>query len=225
MENNVISINIEKMMFTAQGKINLLINTEITLGEFVALYGQSGAGKTTLLRILSGLTKPKKGFIKFGETVWFDSSKKINLTPQERNISYMFQDYALFPNMTVIENILYAQTKKNNEEALELLTLFGLSEFCNCKPNGLSGGQKQRVALARSLARKPKLLLLDEPLSALDTETRTALQNEILKAHKILKATTIMVSHDVNEINKLANHVMLINKGLVQKIAKPSEAF
>jgi molybdate transport system ATP-binding protein len=225
MENNVISLDVEKELFTANGKLNLCVNAKIKTGEFVALFGQSGAGKTTILRILSGLMIPDKGIVKFGDTVWFDSLKGINIAPQARNISFMFQDYALFPNMTVEENILYAQSKRNKATALELLSIFGLSEFSKRKPSGLSGGQKQRVALARALARKPQLLLLDEPLSALDTEMRTSLQNEIYKAHQHLGATTIMVSHDLNEVFRLANHVLCIENGAIQRMGTPDEVF
>lgn len=207
MENHVIYIDIEKMMLTVNGKVNLAIKTEVKTGELVALFGSSGAGKTTLLRILAGLVTPDKGIIKFGETVWFDSGNRINIPPQNRNISLMFQDYALFPNMTVEENIQFAQAEKDDNSVNELLSIFGLSEFRKYKPNGLSGGQKQRVALARALARKPQLLLLDEPLSALDTEMRSTLQNEIAQAHQLLGGTTIMVSHDLSEVFRLATQV------------------
>ena len=160
MENNVIRIAIDKMMHTAHGQLKLSVNTSVELGELVALFGESGAGKTTILRILAGLTTPDKGYIRFGDTVWFDSEKRINLLPQQRNISFMFQDYALFPNMTVEQNIRFAQPVRNETEIKELLGIFGLSEFDKRKPNGLSGGQKQRVALARAMARKPQLLLI-----------------------------------------------------------------
>ncbi|HEY9123981.1 MAG TPA: ATP-binding cassette domain-containing protein [Bacteroidales bacterium] len=225
MESNVITLEVEKMMLTANGKLNLSVDTRIQTGEFVALFGLSGAGKTTLLRILSGLMKPDKGLVKFGDTVWFDSSRGINIPPQERNISFMFQDYALFPNMTVEENIHFAQPMKDNATALELLSIFGLSEFRKRKPGGLSGGQKQRVALARALARKPQLLLLDEPLSALDSGMRLTLQNEIYKAHQLLGATTIMVSHDLGEVFRLASHVLCIKKGQISKEGTPDEVF
>ncbi|HQF48926.1 MAG TPA: ATP-binding cassette domain-containing protein, partial [Flavobacterium alvei] len=200
MENNVIAIDIEKKMFTVNGEINLAIQTSIKMGELVALFGSSGAGKTTLLRILAGLVTPDKGIIKFGETVWFDSGNRINIPPQNRNISLMFQDYALFPNMTVEGNIQFAQSEKDDQAVDELLSVFGLNEFRKHKTNGLSGGQKQRVALARALARKPQLLLLDEPLSALDATMRASLQDEIVQAHQLLGATTIMVSHDLSEV-------------------------
>jgi len=225
MENNVIHIDIEKMMITANGKMNLAIKTTIQSGELVALFGSSGAGKTTLLRILAGLVNPDKGIVKFGTTVWFDSDSRINIAPQNRNISLMFQDYALFPNMTVEQNIQFAQSEKNTTAVSELLSIFGLTEFRKRKPNGLSGGQKQRVALARALARKPQLLLLDEPLSALDAEMRSILQNEIFQAHQLSGTTTILVSHDLNEVFRLATHVLCIEKGSIHRSGAPEEVF
>lgn len=225
MENHVIYIDIEKMILTVNGKVNLAIKTEVKTGELVALFGSSGAGKTTLLRILAGLVTPDNGIIKFGETVWFDSGNRINIPPQNRNISLMFQDYALFPNMTVEENIQFAQAEKDDNSVNELLSIFGLSEFRKYKPNGLSGGQKQRVALARALARKPQLLLLDEPLSALDTEMRSTLQNEIAQAHQLLGGTTIMVSHDLSEVFRLATQVLCLENGSIQRIGTPDEVF
>jgi molybdate transport system ATP-binding protein len=191
----------------------------------VAIFGESGTGKTTLLRILAGLTNPDKGIIRFGKMVWFDSTKKINLPPQQRNISLMFQDYALFPNMTIEKNIQFAQPKSNPIEVNELLNLFGLHELRKRKPSGLSGGQKQRVALARAIARKPRLLLLDEPLSALDAEMRNTLQNEIAKVHQITGITTLMVSHDLNEVFKLASQVIYLENGLIRQTGTPDEVF
>jgi molybdate transport system ATP-binding protein len=225
MENYLIHIDIEKLMYTANGPMNLMVKAEIGSGELVALFGPSGAGKTTLLRILSGLLSPDKGKVKFGDTVWFDAKKKINLPPQQRNIGFMFQDYALFPNMTVEENILFAQPVKDVKSALELISIFGLNELRKRKPSKLSGGQKQRVALARALARKPQLLLLDEPLSALDAEMRVTLQDEIRQAHELLGATTIMVSHDLNEVFRLASKVISIENGTINKAGTPEEVF
>jgi len=225
MENDVIFIDVEKRMLTANGPMNLSVHTSIPSCELVALFGESGAGKTTLLRILAGLVTPDKGLIKFGSTIWFDSEKKINIPPQIRNISLMFQDYALFPNMTVEQNIQFAQPEKGQSKVDELLVLFGLTEFRKRKPTGLSGGQKQRVALARALARNPQLLLLDEPLSALDAEMRTTLQNEIAQAHQLLGVTTIMVSHDLNEVFRLATQVLCIENGSITRTGKPEEVF
>ena len=225
MANDVIFIDVEKRMLTANGPMNLVIQATIPAGELVALFGESGAGKTTLLRILAGLVIPDKGLIRFGNTVWFDSAKQINIVPQQRNISLMFQDYALFPNMTVEQNIQFAQPEKNQSAPNELMEMFGLSEFRKRKPNGLSGGQKQRVALARALARKPQLLLLDEPLSALDAEMRITLQDEIVQAHKLLGVTTIMVSHDLNEVFRLASQVLCIENGTITRTGKPEDVF
>lgn len=225
MENDLITIDVEKMMITANGRVNLSVKTVIHTGEIVALFGTSGAGKTTLLRILAGLIKPDKGLVKIGNSVFFDSEKQINVPPQQRNISLMFQDYALFPDMTVEQNIQFAQSVKNRTAVDELIAVFGLDEFRKRKPSGLSGGQKQRVALARALARKPQLLLLDEPLSALDSEMRTLLQDEIAQAHQLSGATTIMVSHDLNEVFRLASHVICIENGMVSRSGKPDNIF
>ena len=220
-----LSINIQREMLTSEGKTNLEIDTVISDNELLCLFGHSGAGKTTLLRILAGLTKPDKGRIVFNDTVWFDSEKKINLPPQERNVGYMFQDYALFPNMTVEKNISFGQKEKNKEEVDKLLELFDLEILKNQHPEKLSGGQKQRVALARALAAKPNVLLLDEPLSALDFDMRLALQHEIRKAHELLNTVTIMVSHDLQEVFHLASSVITLKNGTVTNVGKPADVF
>lgn len=220
-----LSINIEKSMLTTEGHSKLEVLTEIKGNELLCLFGHSGAGKTTLLRILAGLTRPDKGKIIFNDTVWFDSDKKINLSPQKRNVGYMFQDYALFPNMTVERNISFAQRDKDVDEVEKLLKLFDLDILRNQHPEKLSGGQKQRVALARALAAKPNVLLLDEPLSALDFEMRLSLQKEIKKAHEILKTITVMVSHDMQEVFHLADSVIKLKNGKITNIGKPTDVF
>lgn len=225
MENAVIDIRVRKRMLTARGPMDLNIETTVETGKLVAVFGDSGAGKTTLLRLLAGLTDPDEGHIRFGETVWFDSEAKINLRPQQRNISLMFQDYALFPNMTVEGNIAFAQPASNGSDVKELMDLLGLAEFAKRKPAGLSGGQKQRVALARALARKPQLMLLDEPLSALDSEMRQLLQSEIEKVHRQWGITTVMVSHDLNEVFRLASHVIHLENGLIKRDGTPESVF
>ncbi len=218
-------IDIQRAMLTSEGKTNLEVCTEIKGNELLCLFGHSGAGKTTLLRILAGLTKPDKGRIVFNGTVWFDSDKKINIPSQERNVGYMFQDYALFPHMTVEKNISFAQKEKNHKEIDKLMELFDLGTLKNQHPGKLSGGQKQRVALARALAAKPTLLLLDEPLSALDFEMRLSLQQEIQKAHELLQTITLMVSHDIPEVVQLASSVLVLKNGAVIKSGKTEDVF
>jgi len=221
----MLNINIQHAMLTSEGKKTLEVNTEIETQELLCLFGHSGAGKTTLLRILAGLTKPDKGRIVFDDTVWFDSDKKINLPPQKRNVGFMFQDYALFPNMSVERNISFAQKEKDTAEVEKLISLFDLQSLKKQKPDKLSGGQKQRVALARALAAKPTLLMLDEPLSALDWDMRTELQDEIIKAHLLLNTVTLLVSHDIQEVHKVASSVMMLKNGEVIKCGVPAEVF
>jgi molybdate transport system ATP-binding protein len=222
MEDSVIHIDVEKMMLTSKGKVNLEIKADISKGDFVTFFGPSGAGKTTLLRIIAGLVRPDKGRIYYGNSVWFDSEKKLNISPQQRNTGFMFQDYALFPNMTIKENVQFAFDHKDINYTNELLHIFGLDEFRNHRPSGLSGGQRQRVALARALAKKPKLLLLDEPLSAVGPSMRSALQDEIAKAHLLSGATTVLVSHDLPEVFKLSKKVYILESG---KILKQGDSF
>jgi molybdate transport system ATP-binding protein len=225
MENYMIQVDVRKELVSANGRMTLEIKCSFGLGEITALFGQSGAGKTTLLRMLAGLAMPDFGRITFGNQVWFDYSKRICVPPQQRNIGYMFQDYSLFPNMTVKENLQFACGKNQKERVGELLQSFGLAEFANRKPCKLSGGQKQRVALARALAGYPKLLLLDEPLSALDPVMRSSLQEEIKKKHEEFKTTTIMVSHDLAEVFRLADSVVCLENGKVSVAGKPMEVF
>ncbi|NWF66200.1 MAG: ATP-binding cassette domain-containing protein [Campylobacterales bacterium] len=215
----MIEINILKKLNGAMGEMELNVNLEIKKGDFLALYGQSGSGKTTILRILAGLEKCDSGKIVVEESVWVD--KNINLLPQNREIGFMFQDYALFPHMTIMQNLLYAFKDKNR--ALEILEIVELSELKDRYPNVLSGGQKQRVSLARALMRNPKILLLDEPLSALDVALRTKLQSKILELHKRFDLTTILVSHDPSEIYKLSNRVIAISNGKVINDGSPKD--
>jgi len=220
-----LSIDIQHAMQTSEGKKTLEICTEINKQELLCLFGHSGAGKTTLLRILAGLTKPDRGRITLGDNVWFDSDKKINISPQARNVGYMFQDYALFPNMSIESNIRFAQKEKDQDAIEELLALFNLQAFRKRKPHQLSGGQKQRVALARALASKPSILMLDEPLSALDLEMRLSLQEEIRKAHEILHTITLLVSHDLQEVIHLATSVLVLKNGSIVNSGTTEDVF
>jgi molybdate transport system ATP-binding protein len=206
----MIHINIHKPLHGAQGIMDLNVNLTIQSGDFVALSGQSGSGKTTLLRILAGLEEAN-GTLQVDDEFWL--KEKFCLPPQKRQIGFVFQDYALFPNMSVEENLLYVS--KDIALAKKLLEMTHLSELAKRMPNSLSGGQKQRVSLCRALMNRPKILLLDEPLSALDPTMRTKLQNEILTLHKEFGTTTIMVSHDPSEMYRLSNRVIVLSNGKV----------
>ena len=201
----MIDIKVEKKLHGAQGTMNLNIDLHIKEGEFVALGGTSGSGKTTLLRILAGLEEAN-ATIKVHNKIWQDKSTR--LAVQKREIGFVFQDYALFDNMSVEKNLLFVNNDK--ELAQHLLTITDLYELKSRYPNTLSGGQKQRVSICRALMKRPKILLLDEPLSALDMGMRVKLQNELLALHKEFKTTTIMVSHDPSEIYKLASRVIIL---------------
>ena len=206
----MIDININKQLHGSNGTMNLDINLHIQKGDFVALSGLSGSGKTTLLRIIAGLEQASGNIIIDGQT-WLDN--KDILPVQKRQIGFVFQDYALFDNMNIEQNLLYVNKDKNL--ANKLLELTELKELAKRMPNTLSGGQKQRVSLCRAMMNNPKLLLLDEPLSALDPSMRTKLQNEILALHKEFGTTTIMVSHDPSEIYRLSNRVVVLEQGKI----------
>lgn len=206
----MISLNIKKELHGSNGVMNLDINLSLQNGEFVALSGVSGSGKTTLLRVLAGLEEAFGEIIVDGE-IWLN--EKIKKPIQKRDIGFVFQDYALFENLSVIDNLLYV--KKDKDLAKQLLSLTDLYELKNRYPNSLSGGQKQRVSLCRALMKRPKILLMDEPLSALDSHMRLKLQDEILTLHKEFKTTTIMVSHDPSEMYKLASRVLVLKDGKI----------
>jgi molybdate transport system ATP-binding protein len=220
----MIRIRIRKKLNMAGGASELIVDAELPLQNITALYGPSGAGKTSLLKIIAGLLNPEEGFVEVNGEVWLDTSRRINLPPQERNIGFVFQDYALFPNMTVKQNLQYAMGINHDEQLTDhLLNVTHLSAFASHKPATLSGGQKQRAALARALVRKPSLLLLDEPLSALDNETRLQLQQELLKLHSEYQFSALLVSHDIAEVYSLANYMLSLENGKVVKKGSPAE--
>lgn len=209
----MVDITIQKELQGADGTIELDVTLSIQKGEFLAITGRSGSGKSTLLRIIAGL-EDANGTIVVDDEKWLANTYKLAI--QKRSIGFVFQDYALFENMTVKEHLLFVQ--KDEKLADELLHMMELEGLASRYPKNLSGGQKQRVAIARALMRKPKLLLLDEPLSALDPEMRIKLQQELLELHKRFKTTTIMVSHDPAEIQKLASAVYELTAGKLNKI-------
>ncbi len=214
----MITIDIKKELHGSTGKMLLDIDLNLEKGEFIALSGVSGSGKTTILRIIAGL-EDAKGRVEVDNEIWLND--KIKKPIQKRDIGFVFQDYALFSNFTVLENLLYVV--KDKELANKLLSLTDMEKLKNRYPDSLSGGQKQRVSLCRALMKKPKILLLDEPLSALDFNLRAKLQDEILALHKEFETTTIMVSHDPSEMYKLANRVLVLKEGKIAEDGKPKE--
>ncbi|MFT5662572.1 MAG: molybdate transport system ATP-binding protein [Sulfurimonas sp.] len=215
----MIHIDIKKKLHGTNGLMDLDVNFGIKEGQFLAISGLSGSGKTTLLRVLAGLEE-SSGEIKVGEEVW--QGEDTMLRVQERGIGFVFQDYALFENMSVQKNLLYVN--KDKKLASKLLELTELTQLRKRKPSTLSGGQKQRVSLCRAMMNRPKLLLMDEPLSALDPTMRRKLQNEILALHKEFGTTTIMVSHDPAEIYKLAQRVIVLENGKIISDGNPQDA-
>lgn len=217
----MIEISCKKELNGGDGKFMLEVDLSFENGDFVALYGASGGGKTTILRLIAGFETPQSGFIKVGDKIFFDD--KINLAPQKRNIGFLFQDYALFENMNVFKNLLFA--KDDVSLANKLLDICGLTSLKNAKISTLSGGQKQRVALARAVMRRPEILLLDEPLSALDNAMREKLQDYLLALHDEFKMSIILVSHDIAEIYKLCNKVFVLENGKISRSGTASEIF
>ena len=216
----MIKIEIQKKLHGSQGDMMLDVNLEIQKGEFIVLLGESGSGKTTLLRILAGLER-SEGNISVEESIWLRRQKM--LPPQKREIGFVFQDYALFDNMSVEENLLFVNEDK--VLAKRLLEMTELTQLATRNVKGLSGGQKQRVSLCRAMMKKPELLLMDEPLSALDPIMRTKLKDEILKLHKIFGTTTIMVSHDMDASYQLADRILVLEQGKIIADGSPQELF
>lgn len=214
----MIKATLHKKLAAASGDLFLEIDIRITKGQLISLYGPSGAGKTSLLRMLAGVLRPDFGHIEVDGQVWYDHQAKVLITPQRRNVAIVFQDFALFPNMTVRENIAYPLFRNQSASLVDdLVDFMELGELQHKYPFHLSGGQKQRVALARAVVRKPDLLLLDEPLSALDTELRFKMQDFILRVHQEFNLTTILVSHDMLEVLKLADSVFMLSEGKIIK--------
>nr|WP_314858759.1 ATP-binding cassette domain-containing protein [uncultured Undibacterium sp.] len=222
---SVLEVQLRKRLDGAQGVMDLDVQFQLDSRALMSLYGASGAGKTSILRMLAGLDVAEAGRIIFAGEVWFDAQRKINVPPQRRSIGFVFQNYALFPHLNVRENIAFAAESKSRAWIDELLSLTDLRGMQNQSIEQLSGGQKQRVALARALARKPQLLLLDEPLSALDQATRASLQDQLLRLHQELGLNTILVSHDLGEIFKMSQKVLHLEAGKIIACGVPQEVF
>ena len=220
----MLDFSLRKNLSAADGPMTLDIQVQLSWGKVINLYGPSGAGKTSILRMLAGLMQPDQGWIKIKQESWYDSAQHFFKKPKDRHLGFIFQDYALFPNMTVRENLLFALDRDSSKKTVdELIDLIELGSLQDRKPATLSGGQKQRVALARALVRKPDLLLLDEPLSALDHAIRKKLQQYILDLHTKYDLTTILVSHDLNEIMAMADVVIRLEKGKIVEMGELQE--
>lgn len=218
----MIKCDFQKKLNGGRGEFSLHFCGEIKKGERVGIFGASGSGKSTILRILSGLERPDCGEIIVDGVIW--NQDDVFLPPQKRNLGFVFQNYALFPNLNVKENIAYGKgvVPKDVDQILELMEL---EELAHHRITNLSGGQAQRVAIARALVRKPKILLLDEPLSALDFRIKNKLLNEINHLQKELGFTLILVSHQISEIYRLSDRVFEIEEGQVISIKQTKEEF
>jgi iron(III) transport system ATP-binding protein len=227
-------INVQKVTknygsFTALHSVDLTINN----GEFMAILGPSGCGKTTLLKLLAGFMKPTDGQIEMDHSVV--ASQTTLVPPEMRNIGMVFQSFALWPHMTVSQHIKFpllhhhstSKELKNylNERVNDVLSLVGLNNFSQRYPAELSGGQKQRVAFARAIAHKPNLLLMDEPLSALDAELRLEMRKEIQHIHRETNASIVYVTHDQSEALAMANKIVVMNNGKIEQVASPETIY
>lgn len=220
------NVDIKKSYISGRGKpFTLDAAFSIPKGKITVVFGPSGSGKSTILRLLAGLEKGEHGHIRRSGETWFDSVRGLDLTPQERRTGFLFQDLALFPHMSVGDNILYTAGKKNKSRVDELLEMTELSGMKDRRPQELSGGQRQRLALARALAGEPGLLLLDEPFSALERQVKLKLYDDLIELHAKLGFTAVMVTHDMAEAYRLAEHAVVLKEGRVTKEGTPEEVF
>jgi molybdate transport system ATP-binding protein len=212
---------------TTLGALELAVDLEVGAGECLALAGPSGAGKTSVLRVVAGLLRPRRGRVVAAGETWLDTASGIELPPEGRRCGYLFQEYALFPHLTAWQNVAYplrgVPRGERRRRAVELLERFGLSARADQRPRTLSGGERQRVALARVLARDPGVLLLDEPLSALDARTRAGAARELAGVLRDLEVPSLLVTHDFAEAAQLGDRVGVIDAGRVIQEGTPTE--
>lgn len=226
---NIILKNITKRFGKSVGVNNL--NLEINDGDFVTLLGPSGCGKTTTLRMIAGLESPTEGEIYIGDKLVFSHKKGIDLSPDKRNIGFLFQNYALWPHLTTYKNIAFGlenlkwDKKRISDRVQELLQMMNIAEYADRYPSELSGGQQQRVAIARTLATNPSILLMDEPLSNLDAKLRMSMRAELKRLHNESGSTFVYVTHDQQEAMALSTRVCLIKKGVLQQYSTPLELY
>jgi molybdate transport system ATP-binding protein len=210
---------------TALREFTVELELEVAAGECLALVGPSGAGKTTVLRAIAGLRRPERGRVELGPEVWLDTEAGVERPPEERSCGYLFQEYALFPHLNAWQNVGFAlgrlERGARRERALALLDRFGIAALADARPAALSGGERQRVALARALAREPRVLLLDEPLSALDARTRASAGRELAALIREAAVPTVLVTHEFAEAALLADRVAVIDRGRVVQRGTP----
>ena len=232
--SDLVSQNLNMIFKTPKGEtVHALKDVNFTLkkGELLTVLGPSGCGKTTTLRMIAGLESPDNGEIHYGNQIFFSSKNGKNLKTEKRKLGLMFQSYALWPHMTVFQNIVFGLVikkksfKEKEDRYKELEKLFHLEGLRDRYPSELSGGQQQRVALARMLAVKPSLLLLDEPLSNLDSNLRLEMRAELKRLHQALGCTIIFVTHDQMEAMTLATSIAVMNKGVIEQLAKPMDIY
>jgi molybdate transport system ATP-binding protein len=216
-------IKLRKKLHAASGDLLLDVDIACVEGSIIALYGESGAGKTSILRMIAGLLRPDEGVLRVREQVWYDGHAKFFLPPQNRHVGFVFQDYALFPNMSVRENIAYGIGSADPGFVDDLIATVGLENLQSKRPDMLSGGQRQRVALARAMARRPSILLLDEPFAALDTSLRLRMHELVQQVHERFKVTTLLVSHDILDVARLADVVFVLQQGKIVRQGKPAD--
>lgn len=217
-----LQVQVSKRLDTADRHFALDIGFS-SASRRIALFGPSGAGKTLTLRAIAGLLRPERGRIVLGERTLFDAAAGIDVPPQQRRVAYLFQDYALFPHLTVAQNVAFGLARgwrnpprgKSHDDAERWLDAFGLQEIRGHYPAEISGGQKQRVALARALATRPDIVLLDEPFSALDPALRARMRAELRALQTSLEVPMLVISHDPDDVAALADHVMEIRDGRI----------
>jgi molybdate transport system ATP-binding protein len=209
---------------TQLGALDLEVALEVGDGECLAVAGPSGAGKTSVLRVVAGLLAPERGLVEVGGDTWLDTERGVDVEPERRRCGYLFQEYALFPHLSAWQNVAYPlRGRDRRERALELLERFGVAGLADARPVTLSGGERQRVALARALARRPRVLLLDEPLSALDARTRAHAARELAEVLREVEVPALLVTHDFVEAAALGDRVGIVDAGRMLQQGTPSE--
>ncbi len=225
----MLDVTIQKQ-FAANGRTSFTLDAAFGTNQgTTVLFGSSGSGKTTTLRSIAGMVTPDAGRISLGDAVYFDSAARVNLSMQKRRVGFVFQDYLLFPHLTAVENVAYGAKARNErarrQHAREMLKLVGVDYTADRRPGQLSGGEQQRVALARALASDPVILLLDEPLSAVDATTRAHLLDEIVEVQRKTGIPFLYVTHSPADAVRIGDHLLLMAEGRIVQQGKPLEVF